>query len=160
MRALAETAELTKKTEEIKTLLSKPEKRPVEAGRILVESTCLMCHRIGEKGVALAPPLDGSANRDAEALITAILDPDAAVENVFRLYRVQLLDGNQVVGFRKSIDDKEITMMFMGGGTQVIPLSKIKAAGYVQGQSVMPALAAGFTVDQVADIVAYLRSVK
>lgn len=159
-RAAAETAEVAKKTGEIKTLLSKQPQRPLEAGRSLVETTCLMCHRIGEKGIALAPPLDGSASRDTDALITSILDPDAAVENVFRLYRVHLLDGNQVMGFRKSIDDKEITMMFMGGGTQTIPLNKIKSAGYIQGQSVMPALGAGFTVDQVADIVAYLKTVK
>ena len=131
-----------------------------ESGQPLVLALCLACHRIGDKGVALAPPLDGAASRDTEALITAILDPDAAIEDVFRAYRVELANGTKAEGFRKGLDESRITLMSMGGGTRSIPLGEIKAAGYVEGRSVMPPLAVGLQDAQVADIVRYLKTLK
>ena len=86
--------------------------------------------------------------------------PDAAVENVFRLYRVETKDGGKFEGFKKNVDAKELTLMSMGGNAQAIPVASIKAAGYVQGKSVMPPFGAGMTDQQVADIVRYLKTVK
>src|SRR5690606_14395784 len=58
--------------------------------------TCLMCHAVGNEGQNIAPALDGSANRDTEALLTAIIDPDAAVESNYAVYRVIKKDGSTV----------------------------------------------------------------
>lgn len=154
-----ETAALTKRIATVKSLITSAN-GPLDEARALVQTTCLACHRIGDKGVSLSPPLDGSASRDTDALITSLLDPDAAIETVFRLYRVETKDGTKVEGFRKVLDDRQLTLMFMGGGTQSIALTNIKTAGYVAGKSVMPALAAGLTDDQVADIVRFLKTVK
>src|SRR5690606_36190528 len=60
---------------------------------------CLQCHRVGDKGYDFAPALDGSASRENEALLTAILDPNAAIENAFTLYRVITKNGSNVEGF-------------------------------------------------------------
>jgi glucose/arabinose dehydrogenase len=58
-----------------------------KAGKVLFQ-TCLLCHKVGSEGKNIAPALDGSANRENEALLTAILDPDAAVESNYAVYRV------------------------------------------------------------------------
>ena len=60
--------------------------------------TCLMCHKVGSQGQDIAPALDGSANRDTEALFTAILDPSAAVESGYAIYRVTKKDGSSMEG--------------------------------------------------------------
>jgi putative heme-binding domain-containing protein len=159
-RPAPETAAINERIAAVTKAITTAGNRPLEEGRTLVTNTCLLCHRIGNQGVALAPPLDGSANRDTAALITSLVDPDAAVENVFRLYRVETKDGQQFAGFRKNVDTKELTLVNMGGGQQVIPLNTITKAGYVQGQSVMPALGVGLTVEQAADVVRYLKTVK
>jgi putative heme-binding domain-containing protein len=159
-RAATETAAINERIAAVTKAIATAGNRPLDEGRTLVTNTCLLCHRIGDQGVALAPPLDGSANRDTAALITSLVDPDAAVENVFRLYRVESKDGQQFAGFRKNVDTKELTLVNMGGGQQVIPLNTITKAGYVQGQSVMPALGVGLTVEQTADVVRYLKTVK
>ncbi len=159
-RSPAELAAIAKRVAAIKTALAAGGDHPVESGRAFVEATCLACHQIRDKGVPLAPPLDGSASRDLDGLITSIIDPDAAIENVFRLYRVTKKDGTNAEGFRKNVDEKQLTLMFMGGTTQSIPLSEIKTAGYVQGKSVMPPLAAGLSDEQVTEIVRFLRTVK
>ena len=159
-RSAAETGATKVRAAAVKKLVTKPGDRPADEGKQLVESLCLACHQISGKGIALAPPLDGSASRDVDALITAILDPDAAVENVFRLYRVETIDGGKSEGFRKSVDAKEITLMFMGGITHTIPTDTVKTAGYVQGKSTMPPLGFGLNDQQVADIIRHLRSVE
>jgi putative membrane-bound dehydrogenase-like protein len=129
-------------------------------GRPLVETICLTCHSIHGKGIGFAPPLDGSANRDLEGLLTAIVAPNAAAENVFRLYQVEKKDGTIVEGFKRNEDVNELTILLMGGVPVKVPIAEINAAGYIQGRSMMPDLTGGMTEDQVAAIVAFLRTVK
>lgn len=129
-------------------------------GRPIVESLCLACHVIQGKGTSLGPPLDGSSKRDLDGLLTSILAPDAAIEQVFRLYRIETTTGEKFEGFKKSETAKDITLLLMGGAPQVIPIGKIKTAGYFAGKSVMLPLAEGFTDQQLADIAAYLRTIE
>ncbi len=135
-------------------------KAKAEDGRTLAEGICLTCHSIGGHGIGFAPPLDGSARRDVEGLISAIVDPNAAIEGVFRTFRIVTADGRTVEGFNKSETRQAITLVFAGGGSQVVPIKQIQSAGYVEGQSVMPDITASMTPEQIAGIVAYLRSVK
>jgi putative heme-binding domain-containing protein len=159
-RSADDSAAIAKRIATIKAQIASAADRPTDEARTFVQTTCLACHRIGDKGIPLAPPLDGSASRDIDGIITSIVDPDAAIENVFRLYRVEQKDGAVLEGFRKSTSESELTLMFMGGGTKSIPYSAIKSAGYVAGKSVMLPLAAGLSDTQVADIVRYLKTVK
>ncbi len=129
-------------------------------GKLFTESLCLTCHAIGNKGVGFAPPLDGSANRDVEGLLMAIIDPNAAIENVFRSYRIETKDGKIVEGFNQNEDGRTITLLSMGGAKHVVETKTIQSAGYIEGKSVMPDLTGGMTDKQVASIVAYLRTVK
>jgi putative membrane-bound dehydrogenase-like protein len=152
-----DVAALAKRIAAVKALL--PNAKP-DQGRPIVESTCLACHSAGGIGFSLAPPLDGSSKRDTDGLLTAILAPDAAIEQVFRLYRIETLDGGKFEGFKKNESDKDITLMLMGGATQAVPIAKIKSAGYVAGKSVMLPFAAGFSDAQLADIVRYLQTLQ
>ena len=136
-----------------------PAANPAE-GRTLVESICLTCHAIAGQGVGFAPPLDGSASRDPDGLLMAIIAPNEAAENVFQLYHIVKKDGTVVEGFKRSEDASEITLLLMGGAPVKVPLTEIKTAGYRQGRSMMPDLTAGMTETQVASIAAYLRTVK
>ena len=130
----------------------------VEAGKRMVEALCLTCHSIGTKGVGLAPPLDGSGARDLEGLITAIVAPDAAIEAVFRLYRVVTKRGGTVEGFKQSEIRNTITLQFAGGAQTGIRFADVATAGYIDGRSVMPDVTAGMEAEQVAGVVAYLRT--
>jgi putative membrane-bound dehydrogenase-like protein len=130
------------------------------SGQPLVSSICLTCHAIAGKGVGFAPPLDGSSKRDLDGLITAIIAPDAATEHVFRLYRITRKDGSTIEGFKRSETSRDITILSMGGASSSIPIADIKSAGYINGKSVMPNLAAAMPDADVAAIVKFLQSVK
>ena len=148
-------ARLKHRIETIKPLVAKT---PPEQGRAMTESLCLACHVAGGKGVALAPPLDGSSKRDLDGLLTAILAPNEAIEQAFRLFRIETKSGGTLEGFKKREDAKEVTVLLMGGIEQKIAHDEIKSAGYITGRSVMPPVAEGMSDEQVAAIAAFLRT--
>lgn len=123
--------------------------------------TCLMCHKVGDTGPGIAPALDGSASRENEALLTAILNPDAAVEGGYALYRVTKKDNSTVEGYLVQKEDRGTTISFMGGTKIFIEMKDIKNQGFLGGRSFMPkGLLENLPDDQVADLLAYIRTLK
>lgn len=130
------------------------------AGKVLFQ-TCLACHQVGSKGQTIAPALDGSANRDNEALLTAILDPDAAVESGYSVYRVTKKDGTSMEGYLVNRDNKGTTLAFMGGGKVFIDASAIKNQSFLGGRSFMvKGLIDHYSDKQVADLLSYIKTLK
>ena len=130
-------------------------------GKALFTGLCLSCHLVGSEGAGFAPALDGSAHRDNEALLTAILDPDAAVEGGYALYRISKKDGSVLEGFMQNTDDRGTTLRFMGGGQLFIDAADIQSGRYIGGRSVMPNnLVDGLPDDQFANLLAYIRTLK
>ncbi len=124
-------------------------------------NTCLMCHKVGNEGQDIAPALDGSASREADALLTALLDPDAAVERGYNLYRVTKTDNSSLEGYRYHGDDNGTTLAFMGGQQVFIESKAIKSQGFLGGRSFMPGgLLDNLSDDEVADLLAYIRTLK
>jgi len=129
-----------------------------ENGKTLFQA-CILCHRVGNKGYDYAPALDGSALRENEALLTAILDPDAALESSYAIYRVTKNDGSQIEGYLVKKDDRGTTIGFMGGNSQFIQASEIRFAGFLGGRSFMPkGLIDNYSDEQVSDLVAYIKT--
>ncbi|SIR31490.1 PVC-type heme-binding CxxCH protein [Maribacter ulvicola] len=122
---------------------------------------CLMCHSVGDKGFDYAPALDGSSLRENEALLTAILNPDAAVESSYAIYRVTKKDGNSLEGFLVKQNDRGTTLGFMGGSNQFIQASEIESQGFLGGRSFMPkGLIDNYTDNQIADLLAFIKTLK
>ena len=131
-----------------------------ESGKAFFNS-CLMCHKVGERGHDIAPALDGSAHREKEALLTAIIDPDAAVESGYQVFRVRKKDNTTLEGYRASDDETGVTLAFMGGTTVFIAAKEIASKGFVSGRSFMPSgLINGYSDQQVADLLAYIATLK
>lgn len=131
-----------------------------EKGKVIFQ-TCLMCHRVGNEGHSIAPALDGSAARENEALLTAILDPDAAVEGGYAVYRVVKKDNSTIEGYLVSREDRGTTLAFMGGSRLFIESADIKSQGFLGGRSFMPkGLLDGYNDEQVADLLAYIRTLQ
>jgi putative heme-binding domain-containing protein len=129
-------------------------------GKILFQ-TCLLCHQVGNKGQNIAPALDGSASRDYEAIITAILNPDAAVESNYAVYRVRKKDGQSIEGYLVSKDSRGTTLAFMGGSRIFIDTASIQNQGFLGGRSFMAkGLTDNYTDKQVADLLSYIRTLK
>ncbi len=132
-----------------------------EKGKTIFQSTCLICHKVGNNGQDIAPALDGSGNRDDEALLTAILDPDAAVEGGYELFRVIKKDNSTLEGYLYQRADNGITIAVMGGNKIFIPEADIKRTQALGGRSFMPrGLIDRYSDEEVANLLAYIRMLK
>lgn len=140
------------------TQLAESSEGDVVKGKQHYESRCNACHN--QTGTGFAPALNGGKARAHEALLTAILDPNAAAEEVFYIYRVVKKDGSVMEGFRSSISEEGIEFTHMGGSTLVVPLEEIKDAGYIKGKSVMlENMSAGLSDQDMVDLLTYIRTI-
>jgi putative membrane-bound dehydrogenase-like protein len=120
---------------------------------------CLLCHRIGDKGVEYGPVLNGFAKaQTAEVVINAIVNPSAEIAHGYDGVQINLRDGGVVHGIQLSGGDP-IVIQSMGGLTQMIPASKVRPGRNPLGRSLMlSADQLGLSAQDVADIVAFLRT--
>lgn len=130
-------------------------------GEALFRKACSACHASGRAGTGFAPSLAGSRNRSTEAILTAILDPTQAVEPVFRVYHVEMKDGETHDGFFGEESGEHLTLRQGGGAQVVLPIRDIARAGYIDGSSVMPeGLLEGLDERQVIDLVRHVQSLQ
>ena len=150
---------LESRLERFMAIAEKGEGNP-ENGEKLFQ-TCLLCHSVGDKGYDYAPALDGSALRENEALLTAILDPDAALESSYAIYRVTKNDGSNIEGYLIKKDERGTTIGFMGGTKQFVQASEIRFEGFLGGRSFMPkGLIDNYSDEQVSDLLAFIKTLK
>ncbi|MFK5921418.1 MAG: DUF1080 domain-containing protein [Verrucomicrobiota bacterium] len=126
----------------------------------LVFGACLACHKVGSEGLEIAPPLDGSGHRELEHLLTAIVDPDAAVEGGHGLYRISKTDGSTVEGHLEKVEASGTTIAMMGGARFFVPLAEIKKGAFVGGRSFMVPSFGQLPEEMMADLVAYIATLK
>ncbi len=120
---------------------------------------CLLCHRIGDKGMDYGPSLTGWARgQSAEVVINSIINPSADIAHGFDGSEVVLRDGGKVHGIVLSSGDPLIVIS-TGGLTQMIPAAKTRGRPQPLGRSLMlSAEQLGLSAQDVADIAAYLRT--
>jgi putative heme-binding domain-containing protein len=130
-------------------------------GKSIFTGMCLTCHVVGEEGAGIGPALDGSANRDTNHLLTAILNPDEAAENAYILFRVIDSSGQIEEGFKARQDSRGTTLANQGGTTVFMPSRTLKQQSHVGSVSFMPSSAFDrLPVNVIADLVAYLKTLQ
>ena len=121
---------------------------------------CLACHKLGDSGQNIAPPLDGSANREPSHLITAIVNPDEAMEGVYGLYSVVKKDGSNYEGYLVKNDENGMTIATMGGNKSFIPKGNILSHSSVNKRSFMHTGFGELSEQTMADLLAYIKTLK
>ena len=145
----------------IHKLISYIEKNPGDPAKgKMTFMTCLTCHKVGTEGQEIAPPLDGSGHRELEHLLTAIVDPDAAVEGGYGLYRITRTNGSVVEGYLDKKEALGTTVAMMGGARIFVPQAEIKKENFVGGRSFMPPAFGQLPDETIADLVAYIATLK
>ncbi len=127
-------------------------------GATLAQS-CLLCHKIGDKGIDYGPALTGFARaQTADVVINAIVNPSAEISHGFEGSSLNLADGGQLHGIVLSNSDP-IIVVSTGGQTQMVPAAKVRGRPQPLGRSLMlSAEQLGLSAQDVADVVAYLRT--
>ena len=129
-------------------------------GKALFTTVCQQCHSVGGQGGQVGPVLNGAGALGVEALLRNILTPNAAMEPGYRVFRVELKDGDVLDGIRVSEDQDAIVLRRANMEDTRIPQSTVRKATFTK-MSVMPeGLLDTLKPDDVSDLFAYLKTLK
>jgi putative heme-binding domain-containing protein len=131
-------------------------------GRELVEGRgkCLTCHRVNDSGAYSGPDLTNiGATHTSEALQRSLLDPTGSMRPINRPVRAVMRDGTVVTGRRLNEDTYTVQLLTDQG--RLLSLVKAELREWaVAAASPMPSYKDTFSPTELADVVAYLLSLK
>ena len=120
---------------------------------------CASCHGVNGGGMPQYPDLAGiGAQRSPAVLERAILDPMAEVREGQRFYQVTDKSGKTTQGKLMNQDRHSVQLLDMNGRLQSFMTADLSDKGFIA--TPMPAYQDVLPVGQVADLVAYLLSLK
>jgi putative heme-binding domain-containing protein len=122
---------------------------------------CRNCHRIGRDGVELGPDLTTIGKKyDRTQLLESILEPSKRLDPPYVTYLAETHDGRVLSGLLVERNEREVVLK--DAQNKVVRLPRADVAQLVtQQQSLMPELLLrDLTAQQVADLLAYLGSLK
>lgn len=130
----------------------------VARGRAAFRKRCTACHKQEGEGRQIGPDLTALTDRSPQAMLTAILDPNRAVEDKFVEYMVITAGGEIVSGVLTSETGTSLTLASADGKDHTVLRSDIELARSNK-KSLMPeGLERDLTKQELADVIAYVRA--
>jgi putative heme-binding domain-containing protein len=121
---------------------------------------CASCHRVNGKGPRTAPDLSdiGSARQPA-ALHRSLLEPTKGMWPINRPVRIVTRDGRTIRGRR--LNEDTFTVQVIDDAERLVSIDKADIKEYERGAtSPMPSVQGKLSGDEIADVIAYLLSLK
>jgi putative heme-binding domain-containing protein len=140
-------------------------KGDIERGRRIFNDqagvACIKCHTVAGQGNAVGPDMTTiGAQFPRSALIEHILDPSKSVREGYQQVLIETSDDQSYAGLIKSESAESLTILTAQATLQTIPKSKITTR-HNSALSLMPdGLHLGLSVNEFADLIAYLESLK
>jgi len=138
--------------------------KPGDAGRgrqiVMGKGGCLGCHRIGASGSRVAPDLsDVGSARSAGSIQRSLSDPASQMMPINRPIRAVTRDGRTINGRR--LNEDTYTVQLIDDQERLVSLTKADLREYtILTTSPMPSFKNTLTGDELADVMAYLLSLK
>ena len=108
----------------------------------------------------VGPVLNGAGALGVEALLRNVLTPSAAMEPGYRIFRVELKDGDVVDGIRVSEDKESIVLRRPKVEDTRIPQSSVRKAAFTKMSMMPEGLLDPLKPEDVSDLFAYLKTLK
>ncbi len=123
---------------------------------------CVKCHAVGDKGTATVGPnlLGVGAKYPREELIRSVLEPSSRILSGYELTTVVSVDGRQFQGVVQTENDEFLELADTEGRVTRLPRSEIDEVVRSNLSAMPNGLEKGLTLEDFADIVAYLESLK
>lgn len=124
-------------------------------------ANCASCHQVDGFGNTHAPDLTEIASRaDAKTLIDSIINPSADIVEGFSAQAIATKDGDAYSGIILEETGRAVTMALMGGATVEIKRRDIASREGLPISAMPAGFGAMMTSNQIADLVAYLQTLK
>ncbi|MFO1062437.1 MAG: PVC-type heme-binding CxxCH protein [Pirellulales bacterium] len=126
-------------------------------GSAVFQKVCAQCHRIGETGSDVGPPLKQLGDKSPEQLLDIILDPNREVDPKFLGYSALLEDGRVISGIIREESAGQIVMAEAGGKLHTLARAEITRL-QSSGLSLMPVgLEEQISPEQMRNLIAFLK---
>jgi putative heme-binding domain-containing protein len=134
----------------------------VSRGRAVFQGKgeCVSCHRVAGKGPRAAPDLSDIGIVRAPAMLErSVRDPSSALLPINRPVRIVMRDGRSIRGRRLNEDTH--TVQLIDDKERLVSVLKKDVRSFdVITESLMPAYGAKLSGDEIADVVAYLLTLR
>lgn len=131
----------------------------IARGKSIFKKQCATCHMLEGQGANIGPDLTAISDKSMPAMLTAILDPNAAVEEKYLDYTVLTSEGETHHGILREESATSITLA-TPEGKQVVVLRKDLEQLKATGKSVMPeGLEQVLSAQNIADVTGYIQSI-
>lgn len=139
--------------------LQLPDKADAERGAKLFAKTCATCHKLGSVGQNVGPDLMSIGDKSAQGLLSAILDPNRAVETRYINYVASTKKGLTYTGILSAETSTTITLTANDGKLHQLLRNELDDLSST-GKSMMPeGLEKDLSPRDVADVITYVRSI-
>ena len=129
-----------------------------QRGASVFQKQCAACHRVKEMGHAIGPDIASLKDRTPKTLLTAILDPNLAVEDKYQGYHVLTLDGQLMTGVISNESSTAIELQMQEGKRHSILRDDIEWIR-TTGVSLMPeGLEKAIPPEEMNHLLAYLNA--
>ncbi|MBN8422323.1 MAG: NPCBM/NEW2 domain-containing protein [Verrucomicrobia bacterium] len=129
--------------------------------QMFMQAGCVACHRVKGQYIDFGPDLSLiGAKLSAEGLFTAILYPSAAIEHSFVGQTVTTKEGQTITGYPISETDAELTLRIAGGASTPVKKSSITKQEELKLSLMPPGLAGAIGPQGLADLVAWLQTLR
>lgn len=121
-------------------------------GREIFLARCSQCHRLGGEGQQLGPDLTGAKINGKEALLKAVIEPNASLRPGYETYVLETKEGEVLIGVKADDNLTAITLAQPQGIRSVWPRASLE---FIQKQSwsLMPeGLEDGLAPQDMADL--------
>ena len=133
---------------------------PSRGKELFSSKTCMICHEAGGTGINFGPGLSQIGDKlDAKALYEAILQPSEKISMGFEGWEVTLKNKTKLVGIIEETEEN-LTLTMIGGAKQTIEKGEITSKLKMKQSLMYPGLHQLMTPEELADLVAYLSSLR
>lgn len=131
-----------------------------DRGKPVFDRVCAECHKIGASGHAVGPDLLSVTAKYKEVLLADILMPNQAIEAGYEEYMVETRDGRQITGVLARETPTSLTLRRAKGEEDTVLRSSVRTVRSLAVSPMPDDLEKSITVEQMADLIAYVKSLK
>ena len=123
--------------------------------------TCFACHKVGDKGIAIGPDLQGiNTRRDVDYVIKSIVEPNAYIVEGYQQTVLSMKDGSQLFGMIQEETGLEI-ILYLPTGEKKTALVKNIVKREDNPTSGMPSsFIHTLSAKDIADVTAWIMALK
>ena len=127
-------------------------------GKKLFTQLCATCHKLFGEGSTIGPELTGADRKNAEWLLTQIVDPSAFIRPEFVNHNVAMKDGRSLTGLLVEQSDRALTLLDAQNQRTVLNRADVKELTASRTSLMPEGLLESLTPQQVRDLFSHLQS--